>query len=86
MALKVSVGRHSVAGSLGSVNIPHEVTNIGDFAFTYCASLVSIDIPDGVTSIGYNAFYQCPNLSFIVSPGSYAEQYAKWNDIPVRYR
>ena len=66
----------------GAVSIPNGVTSIGDSAFVGCSSLTEITIPDSVTSIGDYAFYDCTNLTIYGYTGSYAETYAKENDIP----
>ena len=49
-----------------------------------CASLTSLTIPEGTTSIGAGAFYGCGKLTLTVVPGSYAEQYAKQNNISIK--
>ena len=55
-------------------------------AFFGCAGLSSVVIPDSVTSIGDEAFVLCDNLTrFMVTEGSYAEQYAEENGIPYVY-
>jgi hypothetical protein len=53
-----------------SVVIPNTVTNIGNSAFSDCASLTNIDIPDSVTSIGQFAFELCRSLTAVIIPGS----------------
>ena len=81
--------------SLTSINIPNSVTSIRDEAFKYCSSLASITIPNSVTYIGENAFHvydaesssyvPIPGLTIYCEQGSYAETYAKTNNIPVMY-
>lgn len=68
--------------SLTSITIPNSVMSIGNFAFEDCSSLTSITIPSSVTWIGYDAFYGCTNLVIYGENGSYAEIYAKENNIP----
>lgn len=46
------------------------ITNIGEFAFSSCASLESVEMPDGITSIELNAFEGCGNLESIEIPNS----------------
>ena len=67
--------------SLTSVIIPNSVTSIGEEAFRWCYSLSSVTIPASVTNIGEDAFDGCDELTLTVTKGSYAEQYAKENDI-----
>ena len=62
-----------------------EITSIGDVAFDHCTSLTSINIPNSVTSISPSAFYGCTNLKIYCEQGSYADTYAKSNNIPVVY-
>ena len=83
----ISIGIETFSGctSLTSINIPNSVTSIGNYAFSQCASLTSINIPNSITSIGYNAFDSCINLTIYCEQGSYAETYAKENNIPVIY-
>ena len=40
--------------------IPDTVTEINDYAFSYCTSLSNVTIPDSVTSMGRYAFAGCP--------------------------
>lgn len=78
------IGGYAFLGcdSLTSITIPNSVTSIGRWAFYGCKSLTSITIPDSVTSIGDWAFYDCTGLTIYGVKGSYAETYAKENNIP----
>ena len=78
-----SIGCSAFRGcsSLKSVVIPSGVTNIGDTAFSCCFSLESIFIPASVTNIGVFAFIGCSSLVLHTPKGSYAEHYARENEI-----
>ena len=52
------------------VNIPNNVTNIGDRAFTHCYDLTGLTIGNSVTSIGASAFYICSGLTTVDIPDS----------------
>ena len=45
--------------------IPNNVTNIGDYAFSYFRGLTSITIGNNVTDIGKNAFCGCSGLTSV---------------------
>ena len=68
--------------SLTSVIIPNSVKSISSGAFWGCSNLTSITIPDSITSIANFAFYGCSSLTIHAKTGSYAEQFAKRNQIP----
>lgn len=57
---------------LDSVVIPSSVEKIGDRAFDSCKNLSSIGIPN----------YRCSNITIHAPASSYAETYAKENNIP----
>ena len=82
-----SIGYYAfgACSSLTSINIPNNVTSIGQSAFEGCTGLTSVNIPSSVTSIGSGAFNGCTNLKIYCEQGSYAETYAKANNIPVVY-
>ena len=52
----------------GTIEIPNNVTSIGEKAFYNCTSLKEINIPDNVTSIGDGAFNVCSSLETITIP------------------
>ena len=80
----IGTGAFSSCKSLTSIDIPDSVTSISDWAFSSCTSLKNITIPDSVTMIGGTAFFGCGNLTITCSKGSYAEEYAIQNNIPVK--
>ena len=51
--------------NLTSIDIPINVTSIGEASFRGCTGLTSIKIPDNVKSIGNVAFGNCKNLKFV---------------------
>ena len=81
----VSYGVFSGCTGLTSIIIPDSVTSIESYAFSDCTGLTSVTIPDSVTSISYRAFDGCTNLTIYCYPNSYAETYAKSNNIPYKY-
>ncbi len=67
---------------LTSITIPDGVTMIKEGTFYSCTGLTSITIPESVFSIYSWAFYKCDNLTIKGKTGSYAQTYARENDIP----
>ncbi len=64
----------------------HSVTVIGDGVFSDCIQLESVTVPDSVTAIGKDAFISCSDrLILTVGHGSYAETYARENDLQYMY-
>jgi len=47
---------------LTSLEIPNEVTSIGDYAFYGCSGLTEINMPSNLTHIGVLAFVGCDNI------------------------
>ncbi len=68
---------------LTDITMSSNVKIIGHYAFYGCNGLTSVTIPKSVTSIGYYAFDSC-SADFIIRcyENSYAETYAKENNIP----
>ena len=64
------------------IDIPEGVSGIGDRAFVGCKALLEIHIPKTVSVIGEYAFWECSCVSIHAPAGSYAETYAKENNIP----
>ena len=50
-------------GKSGAIIVPDGVTEICEYAFSYCDHLTEIHLPDSVTEIGVWAFELCTNLS-----------------------
>ena len=74
------------AGKTGQFVIPSGVETVGTVAFWDCNSLTSIEIPPTVTEIECETYFpKTEEFLLIVSSGSYAETYAKENNIPYTY-
>ena len=69
---------------LTSITIPDSTVYLGYGTFTGCSKLANITIPSSVTEIGNGAFNGCDNLTIYGETGSYAETYAKNNNIPFK--
>ena len=61
--------------------IPESVTDIVNKAFSNCNNLQRIIIPANVSFIGNDTFENCNNLTIYGYKNSYAEEYAKTNNI-----
>lgn len=68
--------------SLKTVVLPESVTKIGSEAFCGCSNLSDITIPAGIKKIEKDSFDKCKKLTIHAPVGSYAEAYAKKNNIP----
>lgn len=55
-------------GKASQPKIPFGITEIGDYAFSYCINIKSINFPYGVTRIGSSAFFGCHSLTSIDIP------------------
>lgn len=78
------IGANAFAGceSLMHVTLPESVTFIGASAFAGCESLIDVTLPRSVERIAERAFGGCNHLTIHAYQGSYAERYAKYNNIP----
>ena len=52
-------------GEITYLDIPDNVTSIGEYAFSGCIGLTGLTIPSSVTSIGEYAFSGCSNLTSV---------------------
>lgn len=68
--------------SLKQVSLPESVTEIGTQTFDGCSNLSDIILPAGIKKIENDSFEKCKKLTIHAPAGSYAEQYAKENNIP----
>ena len=68
--------------SLGAIDLPDGLEHIGKHAFSACFALHELHVPGSVTEIGEYAFMKQQRMTIHAPAGSYAEQYAKENDIP----
>ena len=61
---------YSNRGSIQTVTISDNVSNIGRCAFQGCTNLTVVTIPDSVAAIGSNAFCECFGLTSVTIPDS----------------
>lgn len=62
---------------ISEIQLPNNLTLIGDLAFGSCVNLTEITIPHNVRKIGWEAFYYCKNLKKMYYDGTLSE----WNAI-----
>ena len=67
--------------SVSSIELPEGLERIEDGVFWGDAAMEKITIPASVTFIGEMAFCDCDNLTIYTPAGSFAEKYAKDNNI-----
>ena len=80
--VKIDTNVFVMCFGLENIVLPESVTRIEGDAFYSCKNLKNIIIPDSVVEISETAFWDCINLSIHGHTGSYAEKYAKENNIP----
>ena len=81
---RVNIINHGVfkdCCNLKTIDIPNGVTYIGFFSFQNCSDLTTITIPDSVTFIHDSNFDNSSNLTIYGLPNSYAQTFAKENNI-----
>ena len=61
-AFNVEIMEHTY----GTIHFKDNLTEVGDWAFSECATLLTIKIPNSVTKIGDGAFSQCEALEEVV--------------------
>lgn len=86
----VTIGKDAFFSSgLKNVVFPEGLKTIGESALNMCYQLESVTIPKSVKKIGENAIRSGivtnPNLKLKVVRGSYAQKWAKRNNIPYSY-
>lgn len=67
--------------TLSRIEIPNGVKSIGDFAFSVCVGLSDVILSNELTGIGEFAFADCEKLIVHAPSGSFAEQFARENNI-----
>ena len=65
-----------------AVVIMDGIKRIGGSAFAGCVYMTDVCLPASVSEIGMDAFVDCHKLTIHAPAGSYAETYAKENNIP----
>ena len=66
---------------LASIVLPYRVESIGNYAFKNDVALTEVTIPRATTSISSSAFSYFDKLTIYGIPGTYAETFAKENEI-----
>ena len=60
-------GNMIIPSTVNYAGVTYSVTEIEDFAFSWCTSLTSIIIPNSVKNIGSGAFAGCSSLTSVIS-------------------
>ena len=68
--------------SLRKIQLPSKISKLDYATFNSCTKLEIIELPQTIKQIREWNFYNCPNLTIHAPAGSYAESYAKENNIP----
>ncbi len=70
---------------LEEIVLPQTITDIKSKSISNCSGLKKIFIPASVTKIDDDAFSETKNFTMYVEKGSYAESFAKKNNIKTEY-
>lgn len=71
--------------NLSSIYLPESLMKIGKFAFFNCKNLLSITLSNNLEYIGDYAFLECEKLNINTYKNSFAEKYAKKNNMKISY-
>jgi len=72
------------ADKLEECYVGKNVREIGDTAFYKCSKLIQVYLPSSVKFISKTAFEGCTKLTLFAPAGSYAEKFARENNIPFK--
>ena len=65
------IGPEAFAGSgIETINLPNNMTNIDEAAFSNCSRLEKVELPENITEIKKNVFEFCNSLKEIILPDS----------------
>ena len=81
-AVDTDVPWYDVRGNIKTINMPDEMTKIGDYAFYKCTALTSVTLPEQLKHIGNRAFAQDTKIAgnIVVPEGvNYIEERAFFN-------
>lgn len=80
---QIASGAFFMCKNLTEIVIPEGTTELGRTCFSFCLNLEKVYLPQSLCHIGDLAFNMCNKAVLHVYSGSYAEQYAKENNMNV---
>lgn len=81
----IGAGAFENCTAMTGLIFPATLESIGDNAFKGCSKLLSVKLPESVTYISDSAFDGCDKVTIYCEEGTYADEYAKRLNIPVKY-
>lgn len=81
----IGIRAFSRCSELTTLTLPEGLETIDMYAFYRCSKLTEITIPNSVKTISPKAFVQSSKVTIKCEKGSYAEEFAKENGLPVIY-